>query len=47
MNMRLTMKMTFLLGMLAVTLVALPGAAPAQDLVKDALSGFPTQTIRL
>jgi hypothetical protein len=41
------MKMTCLLGILAVTLVALPGAAPAQDLVKEALSGFPTQTIRL
>jgi hypothetical protein len=41
------MKMTYLLGILAVTLVALPGAAPAQDLVKEALSGFPTQTIRL
>ncbi len=47
MNMRLTMKLTFLLGILAVTLVALPGVAPAQDLVKEALSGFPTQTIRL
>ena len=41
------MKMTCLLGILAVTLVALPGAAPAQDLAKEALSGFPTQTIRL
>ncbi|MGD0456118.1 MAG: hypothetical protein ABSC21_00045 [Terriglobia bacterium] len=41
------MKMTYLLGILAVTLVALPRAAPAQDLVKEALSGFPTQTIRL
>jgi len=47
MNMRLTMKMTYLLGILAVTLVALPGVAPAQDLVKEALNGFPTQTIRL
>ena len=47
MNMRLTMKLTCLLGMLAVTLVALPGAAPAQDLAKEALSGFPTTTIRL
>ena len=47
MNVRLTMKMTYLLGILAVTLVALPRAAPAQDLVKEALSGFPTQTIRL
>jgi hypothetical protein len=41
------MKMTCLLGILAVTLVALPGAARAQDLAKEALSGFPTQTIRL
>jgi hypothetical protein len=41
------MKMTCLLGMLAVTLLALPGVAPAQDLVKEALSGFPTETIRL
>jgi hypothetical protein len=41
------MKLTCLLGMLAVTLVALPGAAPAQDLAKEALSGFPTTTIRL
>jgi len=47
MNMRLTMKMTYLLGILAGTLLALPGAAPAQDLAKEALSGFPTQTIRL
>jgi len=41
------MKMTRLLGILAVLLVALPGAAPAQDLVKEALRGFPTETIRL
>jgi hypothetical protein len=41
------MKMTCLLGILAVTLVASPAAAPAQDLVKEALGGFPTQTIRL
>ena len=52
MEMRLTMKMTCLLGILAVTLVALPGAAraqeaPAQDLAKEALNGFPTQTVRL
>jgi hypothetical protein len=47
MNMRLVMKTTYLLGLLAVTVVAWPGAAPAQDLVKEALSGFPTQTIRL
>jgi len=48
MDMRLTMKnMSCWLGLLVVTLVALPGAAPAQDLVKEALRGFPTQTIRL
>ena len=41
------MKMTFLLGMTAVALAALPRAAPAQDLVKEALSGFPAQTVRL
>ena len=48
MDMRLTMKKTTCwLGPLAVTLVTVPGAAPAQDLVKEALRGFPTQTIRL
>jgi hypothetical protein len=47
MTMRLIMKMTWFVGILAVTLLGLPGAAPAQDLVKEALSGFPTQTIRL
>ncbi len=47
MNMRLTVKMTCLLGLLAVTLVVLPRVAPAQDLVKEALGGFPSQTIRL
>jgi hypothetical protein len=41
------MKTTCLLGVLAVAVMAWPGAAPAQDLVKEALSGFPTQTIRL
>jgi len=45
--MRLTMKLTRLLCLLAVVLVVLPGSASAQDLVKEALSGFPTQTIRL
>jgi hypothetical protein len=45
--MRLIVKMTCLLGILAVALLALPRAGPAQDLVKEALSGFPTQTIRL
>jgi len=52
MEMKLTMKVTCWLGVLAVTLVALPGVARAQearapDLVKEALSGFPAQTIRL
>jgi hypothetical protein len=41
------MKLTCLLGLLAVVLVVLPGPALAQDLVKEALSGFPTETIRL
>jgi hypothetical protein len=41
------MKTTCLLGILALVLVGLPGAAPAQDLVKEALRGFPTETIRL
>jgi hypothetical protein len=45
--MRLTMKATCLLGLLATALVAFPGSAPAQDLVKESLSAFPTQTIRL
>jgi hypothetical protein len=45
--MRLIMKLTCLLGLAAVMLVVLPGSAMAQDLVKEALSGFPTQTIRL
>jgi hypothetical protein len=47
MKMRLTVKLTCLLGLLAVMLVVSPGSALAQDLVKEALSGFPTQTIRL
>jgi hypothetical protein len=41
------MRVTCLLGILAAMVVALPGAAPAQDLVKEALRGFPTETIRL
>jgi len=45
--MRLTMKLTCLLGLLAVGLVVLPGSALGQDLVKEALSGFPMETIRL
>ena len=45
--MRLTVKMTCLLAILAVALVVLPQAASAQDLVKEALRGFPTQTVRL
>jgi len=47
MNMRLTVKLTCLLGLAALMPVVLPGPAMAQDLVKEALSGFPTQTIRL
>ena len=45
--MRLTMKLTCLLGLLAVGLVVLPGSALGQDLVREALSGFPMETIRL
>jgi hypothetical protein len=41
------MRRTCLLGIVAVALAALPRAISAQDLVKEALSGFPTQTIRL
>ena len=47
MSIRLKLKLTCLLGLLTVVLVMLPGSAMAQDLVKEALSGFPTQTIRL
>jgi hypothetical protein len=47
MNTKTSMKLTYLLGLVAVTLMALPGPAQAQDLVKEALGGFPTQTIRL
>jgi len=42
-----SVKLTCLLGLGAVALLALPRPAPAQDLVKEALGGFPTQTIRL
>jgi hypothetical protein len=45
--MRLTMSMKWWFGILAVTLVALPGTVRAQDLVSQALKGFPTDTIRL
>jgi len=45
--MRLTVRKTCLLAIPAMALLALPRAAAAQDLVKEALSGFPTQTIRL
>ena len=45
--MKLTTKMTNILGLLAMALVACPGPAAAQDLVKESLSSFPTQTIRL
>ena len=47
MNMKLCIKLMSLLGLLALTMLALPATAPAQDLVKEALNGFPTQTIRL
>ena len=40
-------QLRYLLGLLALTMLALPATAPAQDLVKEALNGFPTQTIRL
>jgi len=36
-----------LLSLLALALVALPASAPAQDLVKEALNGFPMRTVRL
>ena len=44
--MRLTVKMTCWLGILAAAL-RLPGGAAAQDLAKEALGGFPAQTVRL
>ncbi|MGD0129539.1 MAG: hypothetical protein ABSF46_29810 [Terriglobia bacterium] len=47
MNMKLSTKLLPLLGLAALMLVALPAAAPAQDLVKEALNGFPTRTVRL
>ena len=47
MNMKRCIKLMSLLGLLALTMLALPAPAPAQDLVKEALNGFPTQTIRL
>jgi hypothetical protein len=40
-------KMTCLLALLVLTLWTLPGTASAQDLVKEALRGFPPGTIRL
>jgi len=40
-------RMTCFLGLLVMTLWALPVTAPAQDLVKEALRGFSTETIRL
>jgi hypothetical protein len=43
--MRLMMKITF--GILVMTLLAMPRGVRAQDLVSEALSGFPTETIRL
>ena len=45
--MRLSMKLTCWFGVLALTILAWPGFLPAQDLVKEALNGFPVQTIRL
>jgi len=39
--------LSYLLGPLALALLALPASAPAQDLVKEAMNGFPTQTVRL
>jgi len=45
--MKLRTNLRFLLGLLASTMLALPASAPAQDLVKEAVNGFPTQTIRL
>jgi len=47
MNMKLSTKLLTLLGLVALMLVALPAEAPAQDLVKEALNGFPTRTVRL
>jgi hypothetical protein len=47
MNMKRCIKLMSLLGLLPLTMLALPAPAPAQDLVKEALNGFPTQTIRL
>jgi len=45
--MNLATKLMSLLGLAAATLLALPATAPAQDLVKEALNGFPVQTIRM
>jgi len=45
--MKLSKHLRSLLGLLALTLAALPAPAPAQDLVKEALNGFPTGTVRM
>jgi hypothetical protein len=45
--MKLCAKLTSLLSLLALTFAILPASAPAQDLVKEALNGFPTQTVRM
>ena len=45
--MRLSRKLTCWLGLLAATILGWPGSLPAQDLVKEALNGFPVETIRL
>ena len=47
MKKQLSVELTCLLGLAALAFVALPRPAGAQDLVKEAMSGFPTQTIRL
>ena len=46
-NMKLRTDLGLMVGLLALTQVALPAPARAQDLVKEALNGFPTQTVRL
>ena len=45
--MKQTSKVILLLSLLTAILTVLPVAAPAQDLAKEALGGFPPQTIRL
>lgn len=43
---RISMKRTFSTGLL-ILLAGIPKAAPAQDMVKEALASFPPQTIRV